>query len=386
MRKKGFTLIELLAVIVILAILALITVPIVLRLVNNARKDSAIRSAENYLDGVKKAVMNDSMNTESEIDECIVQGDGNIFCNDKYPLTVEVDGKKPNSGTIAFANGTISDVTDLHFGKYWVNGETNNLVANSKSTTENRADGEYLVGDKLTYKGDRYYVIAKSSSSQDYVVAMRMWPLSKDEIENNGIDNEGNSHINVFPSDTNYRGTVAESNDYGNVVWHSSTNCTESRNCEIQQHCDEWGSCWDEEVCNEVKSYDSCPTSYDSSDIKVIVDNWAKNSLDLDDLVKVGNYKARLVSNDDVVKSLRFTTENNSNSSVSGNPLYFSSSKTPRWAKGLDFSYWTMNTDEDARKPSAALIANGGIGSVEMWSRQATIRPVINLKKTAIGS
>ena len=117
MRKKGFTLIELLAVIVILAILALITVPIVLKLVNNARRDSSVRSAENYLDGVKKAVMNDAINSEAEIDECEIQSDGNLICNGNVPLTIDVDGKKPTSGTINFSGGTISDVTDIRFGK-----------------------------------------------------------------------------------------------------------------------------------------------------------------------------------------------------------------------------------------------------------------------------
>ena len=153
------------AVIVILAILALITVPIVLRLVNNARKDSTIRSAENYLDGVKKAVMNDSMNTESEIDECVVQQDGNLLCNETYPMTVEVDGKRPTSGTINFSGGSISDVTELHFDKFWISGEINSLTASTKTATENRAEGEYIVGDKITYKGERYYVIARSPSS-----------------------------------------------------------------------------------------------------------------------------------------------------------------------------------------------------------------------------
>lgn len=45
-NTKGFTLIELLAVIVILAIIALIATPIVLNLINTARKGAAARSAE----------------------------------------------------------------------------------------------------------------------------------------------------------------------------------------------------------------------------------------------------------------------------------------------------------------------------------------------------
>ena len=43
-RKNGFTLIELLAVIVILAIIALVAVPIVLNMINNAKKSAAISS------------------------------------------------------------------------------------------------------------------------------------------------------------------------------------------------------------------------------------------------------------------------------------------------------------------------------------------------------
>ena len=45
-KKVGFTLIELLAVIVILAIIALIATPIILGIVEDARKDSFLRSVE----------------------------------------------------------------------------------------------------------------------------------------------------------------------------------------------------------------------------------------------------------------------------------------------------------------------------------------------------
>ena len=75
--KKGFTLIELLAVIVILAIIALITVPIVLKMLNNSRRDSALRSAENYIDGVKKALVNEYTNDNFNPSSCDIIEDGN---------------------------------------------------------------------------------------------------------------------------------------------------------------------------------------------------------------------------------------------------------------------------------------------------------------------
>lgn len=55
MRKKGFTLIELLAVIVILGILALIIVPVISNIIDDARKEAAKRSVENYVSAANNA-------------------------------------------------------------------------------------------------------------------------------------------------------------------------------------------------------------------------------------------------------------------------------------------------------------------------------------------
>ena len=52
MNKKGFTLIELLAVIVILAIIALIATPIILSMINNARKSAAKSSTYGYVEAI----------------------------------------------------------------------------------------------------------------------------------------------------------------------------------------------------------------------------------------------------------------------------------------------------------------------------------------------
>ena len=56
-NKKGFTLIELLAVIVILAIIALIAVPIVLNMINSARKSAARSAALGYVDAIMDLLM-----------------------------------------------------------------------------------------------------------------------------------------------------------------------------------------------------------------------------------------------------------------------------------------------------------------------------------------
>ena len=53
--KRGFTLIELLAVIVILAIIALIATPIILGIINDARRSAKERSAELVYTGVEYA-------------------------------------------------------------------------------------------------------------------------------------------------------------------------------------------------------------------------------------------------------------------------------------------------------------------------------------------
>ncbi len=87
MKKKGFTLIELLAVIVILAVIALIATPLIMNVINDARKNSFKDSAY----GIKKAV-------ELRIAEENLVGEAISFKVDVTSDAINYSGEKPTSG------------------------------------------------------------------------------------------------------------------------------------------------------------------------------------------------------------------------------------------------------------------------------------------------
>ena len=115
MRKKGFTLIELLAVIVILAIIALISVPLILNVIADSKKGAfkstaygiieaaELEYAQSILKGNKQAVTftyTDGVETSS------VNG-----------INLNYKGTKPKNGTVSI-NSSGEIAIAIHDGKY----------------------------------------------------------------------------------------------------------------------------------------------------------------------------------------------------------------------------------------------------------------------------
>ena len=105
--KKGFTLIELLAIIVILAIIAVITVPIVLNIIENARKGAVQNSALGYIDAVDKYYA-----SRLFVDSGFQMIDGTYsIINDGYlsdgtnTYEVKIDGQAPSNGFVQVVKG-----------------------------------------------------------------------------------------------------------------------------------------------------------------------------------------------------------------------------------------------------------------------------------------
>ena len=132
--KKGFTLIELLAVIVILAIIALIATPIILGIINDARKESNARSAELYLSGVELAIARKNLTEEFNPETCTIT-ESVVTCDGKE-LSVEVDGKVPTSGTIVFKDNKVISGTVLTFDGFTATIEDGKVVVGNGDVTE----------------------------------------------------------------------------------------------------------------------------------------------------------------------------------------------------------------------------------------------------------
>lgn len=105
-NQKGFTLIELLAVIVILAIIALITTPIVLNVIAGARDDAAKNKMYGVIDAVRLAY------TQNQVSENPLTGATITvtFTSTTDPAIgstpISISGDKPTAGTVTINTST----------------------------------------------------------------------------------------------------------------------------------------------------------------------------------------------------------------------------------------------------------------------------------------
>ncbi|MDD3187301.1 MAG: prepilin-type N-terminal cleavage/methylation domain-containing protein [Bacilli bacterium] len=138
--KKGFTLIELLAVIVILAIIAVISTPIIIGVIDNAKRSSYLDSAHGILDAANKMIMSAELNGTL----------ANNYQIDLTTSTLNYSGKKPTSGTLLIDR--IQNVSfTLKYDTYCIEKKFDESVPTIKDKTDCTIDSSEVTSS-LLYK------------------------------------------------------------------------------------------------------------------------------------------------------------------------------------------------------------------------------------------
>ena len=201
-KNKGFTLVELLAVIVILALIALIATPIILNVINDAKKQAAKDSAYGYMDAVEKYIVS------SELEDKSIQ-DRTYSVEELNSMGVSVKGSTPDNGNIEIKNSSVKSY-DIGIDGYVVsNGKVDKV-----STTKSFKNGTAVYYNPVSREKCTGYTEANSTTGKNS--GCMKWYVFNDK--------EGNATVNV----------ILDHNTTANVAWNSTGNNSEMKEVKIK--------------------------------------------------------------------------------------------------------------------------------------------------------
>ena len=200
-KNKGFTLVELLAVIVILALIALIATPIILNVINDAKKQAAKDSAYGYMDAVEKYIVSSELEDES------IQ-DGTYRVED-LNKKISVKGSTPDNGNIEIKNKEVKSY-DIGIDGYVVsNGEVKKV-----STTKSFKNGTAVYYNPVY--GEKCNDYTEANSTKETKSGCMKWYVFNDK--------EGNATVNV----------ILDHNTTAGVAYNSTGSNSEMKEVKIK--------------------------------------------------------------------------------------------------------------------------------------------------------
>ena len=216
MKKTGFTLIELLAVIVILAIIALIATPMILGVIEKARKGASEQSALGYIDAVEKQVAINQVKNENLIND----GTYNV------PMTdITVKGEAPTKGWLKIEKGMVTNYSFV-IGKYVITKGSKTVKGDTASEKPNGSTTKSgptmtAAGETDTHKGivyldptdlTKYCDESNSESTTETKTGCMKWYIFDDSENNYTMILDHNTTARIKWNDSNSNVAYEESN------------------------------------------------------------------------------------------------------------------------------------------------------------------------------
>ena len=226
-KKKGFTLVELLAVIVILVIIALIATPIILNVINDAKKEAAKDSFYGYMDAIEKAIIVNDIDEEEGFPTPDSNGCYNLKeLNEK----VNIKGTKPkitDAAKVCLKEGTVTSLTGVEIDAFTFAYDGKELTQTKNGTTEDTKKYKFYENGTAIYynpetgkkcdKGDEVSTTGTKSG------CMKWYAFN---------DKEGNATINV----------ILDHNTTAKLAWNSTGSNSEMK--EVAEQLENDTSTW----------------------------------------------------------------------------------------------------------------------------------------------
>ena len=234
-KNKGFTLVELLAVIVILALIALIATPIILNVINDAKKQAAKDSAYGYMDAVEKYIVS------SELEDKSIK-DGTYRVEDLNNMGVSVKGSTPDNGNIEIKNSSVKSY-DIGIDGYVVsNGEVKKVSTTKKINngtavyynpeTENKCSKEEAKSTTGTKRGCmKWYVFNDKEGNATVNVILDHNTTAKVAYNSTGSNSEMKEVKTALENDTkNWKNTarLITANEVAKITKHPTFDATQT--------------------------------------------------------------------------------------------------------------------------------------------------------------
>ena len=211
-KNKGFTLVELLAVIVILALIALIATPIILNVINDAKKEAAKDSFYGYMDAIEKAIIANDVEEE----EGFPTPDSNGCYNLKeLKEKVNIKGTKPkiaDDAKVCLKEGTVTSLTGVEIDAFTFAYDGKELTQTKNGTTEDvKKYKVYTNGTEIYYNPETGKKCTTAVSTPGTKSGCMKWYAFNDD--------DKSSKVNV----------ILDHNTTAKVAWNSTGNNSEMK-------------------------------------------------------------------------------------------------------------------------------------------------------------
>lgn len=373
-NEKGFTLIELLAIIVILAIIAVITVPIILGIVDDAKRGAAETSALGYIDAVQKQIAISQLG-----DSTTLIRDNTYNVSDLS--TVIVNGTKPSDDSwVQVVNGEVANYS-LKIGDYVINYDIENhenIITRTGNIAEKPSDTPPAIIYETYDNGTEIYFNPNEGIKCD----------TENYTNSNTGNNYGCMKWYTFNDDGENASTInllLDHNTTATIAWNSSGNNADGM--------------------NQVKTALENNTSEWVVDARLITaDEVAKIiGADSDETIKWSS--AKTYGTDNIETNSSWIYLDGSGNTYSGwqqQTVYVQGTSSYWWlfdrtntctgygcrtADGSNYGYWTSTPINGKSNAAWSIIRGDSLSWVNVNSTvDCGVRPVITISKSAISN